>query len=200
MAIFNMSDSSINEYYLNEHGGAHRKYGEILEKKSKDHMQKARDAGYRAIAMKDLASQTHGKAKEKAMDSYEENLERSKNHLKKSDRLMDDSVYFGHGLQKELFRQRTSGKSKDTINTNDRKPGTYLKAQKELREAAEYILSVLDEMDYIEEAKKTNNQKIMIKQIKNDALKDIVKDAIKDRLRKGKVVDLNTIPDSDEDK
>lgn len=40
----------------------------------------------------------------------------------------------------------------------------------------------------------------MIKQIKNDALKDIVKDAIKDRLRKGKVVDLNTIPDSDEDK
>lgn len=40
MAIFNMEDSSINNY-LNEHGGAHRKYGEIASKNTSENIEKS---------------------------------------------------------------------------------------------------------------------------------------------------------------
>ena len=165
MAIFNMSDSSINEYYLNEHGGAHRRYAEMIA--DKDKKLKNREEAFKNIgtdAANEKAREAAKKRNELAYDNlryidkgandyiskvYEKRREDEKNP---SDVSLDRRSRYKES--KKNFKRDFGGKSKDTINTNNRKPGAYLDAQKKLREAAEYILSALDEMDYIEESEK----------------------------------------------
>lgn len=163
MAIFNMSDSSLNKY-LNENGGAHKRYVQMQDKKVNDHLDKHdryADSIDKDIKNKSISQKTY------------ENVEKRNTELNKAKKAAEEAKkyrttgygnsqpYYSNGLKekKKEFQKNFGGKSKDTINTNDRKPGTYLEKQKKLREAAEYILSVLDEMNTIEDLE---NQKKMI--------------------------------------
>ena len=160
MAIFSINDSSLGEY-LNEHGGAHRRYAKMIA--DKDKKLKNREEAFGNIGT-NAAKEKVGEASKKRMHLVDRNREyittdndastyyvsdaydtRKKNE--KSGKSKSNNYSFNYGEAKENFKRDFGGKSKKTINTNDRKPGTYLAAQKKLREAAEYILSVLDESE-----------------------------------------------------
>lgn len=163
MAIFSVNDSSLGEY-LNEHGGAHNKYAKMIA--DKDKKLKNREEAFRNIGT-DAASKKARGAKYKREDLADDNLKYIDNDASNDDYISDAykrrredekngksarGHYFldrrpGYRQAKENFKQDFGGRSKNTIDTNDRKPGTYLAAQKKLREAAEYILSVLDESE-----------------------------------------------------
>ena len=167
MAIFNMEDSSLGEY-LNEHGGAHRKFAKMIA--DKDEKLKNREEAFRTIGS-DAANRKADKARDQREKIAHNNLKYIDTHANdyisnvykkrrenEKDRENADSFFGssdGYREAKKNFKRDFGGKSKKTINTNDRKPGTYLAAQKKLLgEAARYILSVLDEMDYTEESGK----------------------------------------------
>lgn len=159
MAIFNVNESSLDEY-LNEHGGAHRRYAEMIA--DKDRKLKKREEAFRSIG-NDAANRKADKtASERnnlriknikyinggnSYDSISNAYENRRKDEKSGENANDLYPRPKYTEAKKNFKKDFGGKSKDTINTNDRKPGTYLAAQKKLREAAEYILAVLDEAE-----------------------------------------------------
>ena len=163
MAIFSINDSSLGEY-LNEHGGAHNKYAKMIA--DKDKKLKNREEAFRNIGT-DAANEKADKARRERNELADKNLKYIDDYgndyisnvykKKKEDEKSGKTVnYFqknqrtSYAEGKKRFKRDFGSKSKDTTNTNDRRPGTYLAAQKKLREAAEYILSVLDETEYTE--------------------------------------------------
>ena len=181
MAIFSINDSSLDEY-LNEHGGAHRKYVEMKFKEADKQSENAKKDYKKSDILNDLAKNQSFKNSKKIKNLANQYADRAFNRERKASALdseaakYDPRIITNHIIQlknnknkddeyanynienakkygqksKREFQERFGGKSKDTINTNDRKPGTYLDAQKKLKEAAEYIISVLDEMEYTE--------------------------------------------------
>ena len=158
MAIFSINDSSLDEY-LNEHGGAHRKYAKMLA--DKDKKLEKREEAFKTIGTNTANKKADEIEKKrdnlrtnnlKYIDDDEpydnvSNVYKNRRKDEKSGESVDYSYRRPYARAKKNFKRDFGGKSKDTINTNDRKPGTYLAAQKKLKEAAEYILSVLDESE-----------------------------------------------------
>ena len=178
MAMFSINDSSLDEY-LNEHGGAHRKYVEMKRKEAEKQFENAKKYYKKSDILNNLAKNQSSKNSYKVKALANQYADRAHNRERKASTLNSEaekydtrfySAYIKHAKDikgedvddivkhtkkygqndKKEFRERFGGKNKDTINTNDRKPGTYLAAQKKLKEAAEYIISVLDEMEYTE--------------------------------------------------
>ena len=200
MAIFNVNESSLSEY-LNEHGGAHNKYVKMIA--DKDKKLKNREEAFRNIGT-DAANEKADKATRernklannnlKYIDDYGNDYISNVYKKKKEDEKSGKTVNYiqknqrtSYAEGKKRFKRDFGGKSKDTTNTNDRKPGTYLAAQKKLREAAEYILTVLDESE-----KKIDNKEL------NNAFKNVVKSKAKELFNKGKVVDIDSLPDNND--
>lgn len=140
MAIFNINESTLNSFLI-EHGGAHRKYAELkqsqadyhenrakeLDQKSKDQnisFNKAAKAKEQKISHLNKASNLQDKA-----DSYNtSNITKDYNKAKQQDKNSAMNIYQKAGANmKKDFQSKYGGSSKSTINTNDRKPGTYLK-------------------------------------------------------------------------
>lgn len=157
MAIFSINDSSLGEY-LNEHGGAHRRYAKMIA--DKDKKLKNREEAFGNIGT-NAAKEKVGEASKKRMSLVDRNREYittdndsstyyvsdAYDTRKKDEKSGKSKKGTNYKEAKENFKRDFGGKSKKTINTNDRKPGVYLDAQKKLREAAEYILSILDESE-----------------------------------------------------
>ena len=161
MAIFNMEDSSINEY-INEHGGAHRKYTKIASKTTSKNIEKS---------VNTLANSTSpyisNKEKEKFSDkSIEQMIDARKNadlknkletytknrDQKSGKRVKDDfKKLFGGPGSGKVESSKSDFPTDEIVKHNKKEIKAKLKAKGKLREAAEYILSILDEMDYIEE-------------------------------------------------
>ena len=201
MAIFNMEDSSLNEYYLNEHGGAHRRYAKMIV--DKDKKLKKREEAFRTIGT-DAADIKADRIRRRREDLKDDNLKyidtsgddiskayKKRKFAEKNPDSIQNMVNRNNYIQaKKNFKRDFSGESKNTINTNDRKPGAYLAAQKKLKEAAEYILSVLDEAE-------KNDRKMIDNKDLNNTFKNVVKSKVKELYDKGKVVDIDSLPDSD---
>lgn len=169
MAIFNVNESSLSKY-LNEHGGAHNKYAEMKAKESKENLNRA----------KAHALLYGGETPNKHADPYKY-LNKAEDARKESEKYKTTSTgNKGNVLgindmnrnSKKEFQKKFGGPSGKTIDYSKRSPGKYLKAQNfiksnnestKLREAAEYILSVLDES----EKNKLLNEKAISKQSGN---------------------------------
>lgn len=162
MAIFNMEDSSINEY-INEHGGAHRRIIDSI-KKEKDTIDDKHDK---------IDNAAISKEKKEALKSNlykkEEELSNKSKRLIGTDHNIDDYARLAnkHGINSGYrYSDKEAGKAnipeiKQHIKTlaAKKKPENsemhrIINQRSKLKEAAEYILSVLDEMDYIEESEK----------------------------------------------
>ena len=127
MAIFNMSDSSINDY-LNENDAIKRvsdNHGPEVGKKLKSQLSDVRDYA-KKMSDNDLKAFNNIAKKDKPISAYARHAE------------SDKEKYIGKKIDKKV-----SG----VIGSELKKRGFDPKTGDKLREAAEYILSVLDEID-----------------------------------------------------
>ncbi len=171
MAIFNISDSSINEFLsegdectsLNEHGGAHRRIINNLKKEKDDLDNKYRKINNAAISDKrkrelesnldkryrDINDKTKHFIDDTA-DSIDKNAELVNKHNEKGKK--GNLRYKGELFIPEIKEHiRSLAAEKKPKNPEMHR---IINQRSKLKEAAEYILSVLDEMDYIEESEK----------------------------------------------
>ena len=163
MAIFNMEDSSINEY-INEHGGAHRRIIDNIEKE-KDVLDKKRYKINRAA----ISQEKKGALESKVDDKERELSNKSKRLLGHGTNGFEyvSKPAHKHGLhdrdgydydeddQKNIQSVKRSLRYQ-AARKQPKNPEMHriINQRSKLKEAAEYILSVLDEMDYIEESEK----------------------------------------------
>ncbi len=155
MAIFNMEDSSINEY-INENRSMKqainqgKKHGVVVDKDSgskeyknmKNYLDEGRDKA-KNLSTSDLQlmRKMNIKANSQAGQKRREKLAKSRSEV--DDNIAKSYAYLANKYSKKIYGR--------TYGAELKKRGYDPKTGEKLREAAEYILSILDEMDYIEE-------------------------------------------------
>ena len=157
MSIYN--EEYVN--YLNEHGGAHRRYANMQIdkfnnniKKGKEYDKFSRDSN-NSKSVRDKASKISDKYYDKAEKiDYNELGGTFGNHslIRKSVNKHgnDNLKYREDQIKSSRSVKNIVGAGKDNMPKN-RQAGTYIKAQNKMRnvkEACEYILSILDESEY----------------------------------------------------
>ena len=162
MSIYN--EEYIN--YLNEHGGAHRRYANMQIDKFNNNIRKGEkfDKIYKdsniSKSVRDKALKIADKCYDKAEDiDYNElggtfgshSLIRKSVNKHGNDKITHSSL---NNREDQIKSSRSVknivGAGKDNMPKN-REAGTYIKAQNKIRnvkEACEYILSILDESEY----------------------------------------------------
>lgn len=173
MAIFNMENSSLNEFLSG--GGVSASLNEAdrtLKNERKIHSTHGPE-DYSKFSNNDLKTE---------FDKRRTLSQNSKNRRSDESSYVNGSDYGTHNRRKAA-----------AIGSELKRRGYDPKTGEKLREAAEYILSVLDEMDYLDESEKKSNELL-----NNDTFKNIIQDKIKERVKKGKTVSIDSLPDSDE--
>ena len=191
MAIFNMSDSSINEYLGGEVNTSLNEADRLLKNYRKESDDKKTDIlgfGHR----KNLSQYSDKDLKDtfKSYSNHASTLKKYRNYdpeyVSNGSFEREEAKNAGKELKKRGYdpkairekSKKDEEKKQEIINKiNDSK------RRQKLKEAAEYILSVLDEMDYIEESYYNDDKNHFL----NEGISDFFKDAeIKNKINNNK--------------
>ena len=197
MAIFNVNESSLNSY-LNEN----RHDVKRALKMTSDSLKKSGLVDYDEKTLKKGYKMGVGIKKNIAKNSSTDAIKKAAKIItdqRRNDRAVEErnkplnATPNQLAARKYLNQQMAKDGSGKVYGAElkkrgiDPKTGEKLEEAAKLREAAEYILSVLDESE-----KKIDNKEL------NNAFKNAVKYKAKELSNKGKVVDINSLPDNDD--